>query len=84
MRRTIRSEFGGDGIKRQFGQEIPLRKRGEWRGFLAAQKAGHQRLTDAIIALETRMNAIVYDAFDLTTEERHLIEQTTKYPYGEV
>lgn len=42
------------------------------------------RLTDAIIALETRMNVIVYNAFDLTPEERHLIEETTKYPYGEV
>ena len=30
------------------------------------------------------MNAIVYDGFDLTPEERHLIEETTKYPYGEV
>jgi hypothetical protein len=41
-------------------------------------------LTDAIIALETRLNEIVYDAFDLTPEERDLIESTTKYPYGEV
>lgn len=73
-----------DEIKRQLGQEIPLRSRGEWRGFLAEQKAEHQRLTDAIIALEVRLNDIVYDAFDLTPEERHLIEQTTKYPYGEV
>lgn len=30
------------------------------------------------------MNEIVYDAFDLTPEERQLIEETTKYPYGEV
>jgi hypothetical protein len=51
---------------------------------LAEQKAGHQDLTEQIIALETRMNAIVYNAFDLTQEERQLIEETTKYPYGEV
>lgn len=50
----------------------------------AYRAAEHQRLTDAIIALEVRLNDIVYDAFDLTPEERHLIEQTTKYPYGEV
>lgn len=73
-----------DEIKRRFGREIPLGKRSEWRGFLAEQTAEHQRLTDAVINLEIRMNAIVYDAFDLTPEERQLIEDTTKYPYGEV
>ncbi|MEQ8675489.1 MAG: hypothetical protein RLP44_18030 [Aggregatilineales bacterium] len=73
-----------DELKKQFKQEIPLGKRSEWRKFLAEQKAQHQRLTDAIIAQETRLNAIVYDAFKLTPEERQLIEDTTKYPYGEL
>lgn len=73
-----------DEIKRQFKQEIPLGKRSEWRKFLAEQKAKHQSLTDDIIAQETRLNAIVYDAFKLNQEERQLIEDTTKYPYGEV
>jgi hypothetical protein len=73
-----------DEIRRQFRQEIPLTKRSEWRRFLADQQAEHQRLTAQIVALETRMNAIVYDAFDLTPDERQLIEATTKYPYGEV
>ena len=63
---------------------IPNAKRSEWHGFLADQKAGHLRLMDQIISLETRLNAIVYEAFDLTPEERQLIEDTTKYPYGEV
>ena len=44
----------------------------------------HQQFTDSIITLETRMNVIVYDAFQLTPDERQLIEDTTKYPYGEV
>jgi hypothetical protein len=70
-------------IRRQFGQEIPLRKRAEWRGFLGEQTAAHQTMTDQIIALETRMNEHVYDAFALTPEERALIERVTKYPYGE-
>lgn len=73
-----------DEIKRQLGREIPLGKRSEWRGYLADETAKHADLSAQIIALETRMNAIVYDAFDLTPEERRLIEQTTKYPYGEV
>ncbi|MBZ0301589.1 MAG: Eco57I restriction-modification methylase domain-containing protein [Anaerolineae bacterium] len=71
-------------VQKAFKTDIPLRDRGEWERFLAEQKGEHQRLTDAIIALEIRLNAIVYDAFDLTPEERDLIERTTKYPYGEV
>ena len=71
-------------IKKAFKTDIPLRQRTEWDTFLREQQAGHRRLTDQIIALETRMNAIVYDAFDLTPEERALIERTTKYPYGGV
>lgn len=71
-------------LKRQFRTELPLNQRGRWRSFLAEQKAEHGRLTDSIIALETRLNTIVYDAFALTPDERGLIESTTKYPYGEV
>ena len=48
------------------------------------RQAKHQQLTGQIIALETRLNAIVYDAFGLDDGERQLIEDTTKYPYGEV
>lgn len=73
-----------DEIRRQFGSEIPLKKRPEWRSFLEDQKAEHYKLTQQIIDLEIRMNDIVYDVFNLTSEERQLIEQTTKYPYGEV
>ena len=31
-----------------------------------------------------KKKGFVYDAFDLTPDERQLIEDTTKYPYGEV
>jgi len=73
-----------DEIKRRFKREIPLGKRSEWRGYLAGESARHADLTAQIVALETRLNAIVYDAFALTPDERALIEETTKYPYGEV
>ncbi|MCA9885717.1 MAG: Eco57I restriction-modification methylase domain-containing protein, partial [Anaerolineae bacterium] len=73
-----------DEVSRRFGVEIPLGKRSDWRGYLAEETGKHQQLTQQIITLETRMNEIVYDAFDLTPEERQLIEETTKYPYGEV
>jgi len=73
-----------DEIKTRFKQEIPLNQRKKWRDFLNEQRTAHHRLTDEIIAHETRMNSIVYDAFDLTAEERDLIEKSTKYPYGAV
>lgn len=73
-----------DELNKQFKREIPLNKRAEWRGYLADETTKHTNLTAQIIALETRMNDIVYDAFDLTLEERALIEKATKYPYGSV
>lgn len=73
-----------DEIKRQLGREIPMGKRSEWRGYLADERAKHSDLTAQIVTLETRMSAIVYDAFGLDESERQLIEDTTKYPYGEV
>jgi len=73
-----------DEIRRQFGQEIPLKKRAEWRKFLIDEKINQDILTNRIRWLEADLNRIVYDAFKLTPEERDLIERTTKYPYGEV
>jgi hypothetical protein len=73
-----------DELKRLFKREIPLGKRAEWRGFLADEQAKHAQMTGEIVALEMRLNAIVYEAFGLTAEERDLIERTTKYGYGEV
>jgi hypothetical protein len=40
-------------------------------------------LTDEIVRLETELNEAVYEAFGLDEEERKLIEQETKYRYGE-
>ena len=40
-------------------------------------------LTDEIVRLETELNKAVYEAFGLDAEERKLIEQGTKYRYGE-
>lgn len=51
---------------------------------LEAKKAEHESLTQQIIEREIRLNDIVYDAFDLDDDERRLIEETTKYPYGAV
>jgi hypothetical protein len=36
-----------------------------------------------MVQLETALNAAVYNVFGLNEEERLLIEQETKYAYGE-
>ena len=71
-------------LQRRFKSEIPLNKRSEWRRFLSEQQAVHQSLTDEIIQHEIALNDVVYTAFNLDAAERQLIEETTKYPYGEV
>ena len=48
------------------------------------RRAEHQRLTAEIVRLETELNAHVYALFDLTSEEIEIIEESTKYRYGEV
>jgi hypothetical protein len=40
--------------------------------------------TDAIVRMETNLNARVYALFDLTPAEIKIIEQSAKYRYGEV
>lgn len=50
----------------------------------ARGRAGHGRLTAEIVRLETDLNAHVYQLFDLTAAEIKIIEDSTKYKYGEV
>jgi type I restriction-modification system DNA methylase subunit len=73
-----------DELKKRWGREIAIGKRSEWRDYLAKEKAKHEDYTAKIVALEEEMNAIVYEAFDLTPEEIALIEASTKYKYGGV
>jgi hypothetical protein len=68
--------------KKAFKTDVPLKERGEWESFLAAQRLAHQHLTQTIISHEQRLNAVVYAAFALTPEEIVLIERSTQYPYG--
>ena len=71
-------------VKKRYKREIAVKERKEWRDYHGEQQAAHQRLTQQIILQETRLNAIVYQLFNLTPEEIALIETSTKYPYGEV
>ncbi len=61
-----------------------LKEREDWEDLLAARRAEHARLTAAIVAAETELNARVYALFALTPEEIRLVEESTTYRYGEV
>lgn len=78
------SEFNEE-LKRRFGKELSVgTKRDSWRKYMTEKRSAHESITQKIVDEETRMNAIVYDAFALDAEERALIETATKYPYGAV
>ena len=46
--------------------------------------AGRSAAPAAIVRLETQLNTRVYGLFDLTPAEIKIIEESTKYRYGEV
>jgi len=71
-------------VKKVFKHGIPLAEREEWEAWLAASRAEHDRLTAGIVRLETDLNARVYALFNLNPDEIAIIEESTKYRYGEV
>ncbi len=71
-------------VKKLFKRDIPLKERDDWEAWLLDRQAKHQQHTQQIIALETDLNARVYGLFSLTPAEITLIEESTKYRYGEV
>ena len=73
-----------DEVKKVFKEDIPLAERDDWEDWLAGQHAKHERVTAAIVHLETELNAHVYELFELAPEEIQIIEESTKYIYGEV
>jgi hypothetical protein len=66
-----------------FKRDIPLKDRDDWEVLLKERSAEIGMLTGEIVRLETELNEAVYEAFGLDEEERKLIEQETKYRYGE-
>jgi type I restriction-modification system DNA methylase subunit len=75
-------EFRSEIVK-CFKRDIPLKDRDEWETLLRERTAEIGRLTDEIIRLETLLNTEVYVAFGVTGDEIRLIEEETKYSYGE-
>ncbi len=66
-----------------FKRDIPLKERNDWEALLQEQASEIGRLTARIVQLETELNAAVYAVFGLNEAEQRLIEQETKYQYGE-
>lgn len=71
-------------LRKVFKREIAVKERDDWEEWLGEQRRRHEQHTAAIVAGETELNARVYRLFDLSADEIRLIEESTKYRYGEV
>lgn len=56
-------------IQKVFKRDIPRKDRDDWEEWLQARRVEHQQRTEAIVRMETELNARVYALFDLTTAE---------------
>ncbi len=72
-----------DEVVKSFKRDIPVKDRNEWETLLRERTAEIEKLTGEIVQLETELNEAVYEAFALNEAEIALIEQETKYRYGE-
>ncbi|MGH2508646.1 MAG: hypothetical protein ACRDHZ_14775, partial [Ktedonobacteraceae bacterium] len=72
-----------DEVRKSFKREIALKERNEWETFLTEQREEIERMTSEIVNLEQQLNAAVYRVFELAEDEIELVEQETKYCYGE-
>ena len=61
-------------VKKALKAEIPLKERSEWEDWITATRAEINALSAEISRLEAKINAKVYDLFDLTPEEIELLE----------
>ena len=71
-------------VRVAFKREIPVRQRDDWEEWLTPRRTEHERRTAEIVRSETQLNERVYALFDLSPAEVRIIEESTKYRYGEV
>ena len=71
-------------VNKVFKHDIPFAQRDDCEVWHAANRAEHDRLTADIIRHETELNDRVYALFALTPDDIAVIEDSTKYRYGEV
>ncbi|MGH2478549.1 MAG: Eco57I restriction-modification methylase domain-containing protein, partial [Ktedonobacteraceae bacterium] len=72
-----------DEVRKSFKREIPLKERHEWQRYVEEQQEEIAGLTREVIRLEQELNTAVYAASGLDEAEIALVEQETKYYYGE-
>ena len=72
-----------DEIRRAFGHDIRLKERDAWEEFLQERRSEIVGLTNEIVRLEQELNSVVYAVFGLSDGKIQLIEQETKFSYGE-
>jgi hypothetical protein len=72
-----------DEVHKSFKRDIPLKERGDWQEFHREQSALIEQYTAEICKLEGELNRAVYAVFGLNDAEINIIEQETKYQYGE-
>jgi hypothetical protein len=63
-------------VKKAFKIEIPVKDRDGWEKYLSEQSAKVIKLMAEIEAAEREIDAIVYQLFDLTSEEIKLLEDS--------
>ncbi len=68
-------------VKQAFRAEIPLKQRGEWEAYLEENRARVVSLTSDIEAAEREIDRLVYELFELTTEEVALLETSLAGQY---
>ena len=61
-------------VGKAFNAAIPLKDRGEWQDYLAANAAEVRRLSAVIAGAEREIDAIVYDLFGLDAADIALLE----------
>jgi hypothetical protein len=61
-------------VKKAFRNDIPLAERSSWEDWIKRDKVKIAHLTSEIAQAEAKIDAIVYDLFDLTSEEIELLE----------
>jgi hypothetical protein len=68
-------------VKKTLRVDIPLKRQGEWKDYLAENRAEVERLTADIETAEREIDRIVYRLFDLTAEEITLLEASLEGQY---
>jgi very-short-patch-repair endonuclease/type I restriction-modification system DNA methylase subunit len=61
-------------LKKSFGIDLPTKKHAEWQDFLSETSAKIHALNHDIAVAENEINQIVYELFELTTDEIKLLE----------